>query len=193
VKTAVVARLLQVMTQRVRVVGLAIVLASCTSPYRETLGSAGRSPRRQTTPTNAGPGVPGPQPTSVPTTTVPVTGNGPTAIASRFTMAYFTAAPGDAPGDRRQRCRSLDTDTVDQLLAAPNWNGAANHPEAGQTVTATIDTLNPVDTPAQGIGYELTVTVTASLAGRVLSRDQVGVQIWVVSPAAGPGESARYQ
>jgi hypothetical protein len=175
------------MTQRVRVagVGLAIVLASCTSPYRVTLGSTGRSPRRPTTPPNAGPGVPGPQATPATTTTVPVTGSGPTAIAARFTMAYFTADASDAPGDRRKRCRPLDTDSVDQLLAAPNWNGAANHPEAGQTVTATIDALNPVDITPQGIGYELTVTVTASLAGRVFSRDQVGVQLWVVSPASG--------
>src|ERR1700688_3579092 len=105
------------MTQRVRVAGLAIVLASCTSPYRVTLGSAGRSSRRPTTPPNAGPGVPGPQPTPAPTTTVPGTANGPTAIAARFTMAYFTAARSDAPGDRRQRCRPLDTDSVDQLLA----------------------------------------------------------------------------
>jgi hypothetical protein len=174
------------MTQRVRVagVGLAIVLASCTSPRRGTLGSAGRSPRRPTNRTNAGPGVPGPQPTPAPTTG-PVTGSGPTAIAARFTMAYFTADGGDAPGDHRQRCRPLDTDSVDQLLGAPNWNGAANHPDTGQTVTATIGALNPVDTTAQGIGYELTVTVTASLAGRVLSRDQFGVQLWVVSAAAG--------
>ena len=176
------------MTHRVRVarVGLAMVLAGCTSPHPVSLAGARRSPPSPPTPTTVSPGkAPAPPPTTAPTT-----GGGPAAVAARFTIAYFTATPGDTPGAQRQRCRPYDTDTLDQLLAAPSWNGAGNDPPPDLTVTATIDAVNPVDTAAQGdtdrgVGYELTVTVTASPAGQPSRRDQRGVQLWLSADPAG--------
>jgi hypothetical protein len=171
------------MTRRVYLagVGLAVALAGCTAPRRITLG-AGRPTPASISPRSATSTLPGPGPS---TTAVSLTGDGPAGVAARFTVAYFSAPPGDTAAVRRQRCRPFDSDTLDQLLAVPSWNGAGNPALSDQTTTATITALNVVDTTTQGVGFELTVLLTATTGSQPVSVDQRAVQLWVTSDAAG--------
>jgi hypothetical protein len=171
------------MTRRLYLAGvaLAVALAGCTAPKRITLG-AGRPTPTASSPRTAASTLPDRGPS---TTAVPLTGEGPAGVAARFTVAYFTAAPGDTAAARRQRCRPFDTDTLDQLLAVPSWNGAGNPAIPDQTTTATITALNVADTTTQGVGFELTVLLTATTGGQPVSVDQRAVQLWVTSDAAG--------
>jgi hypothetical protein len=118
-----------------------------------------------------------------------VTVTGPAAVATNFTVAYFSAGPADGGGQRRQRCRPFDTAALDQLLAVPSWSGAGNDTVAGQTTSASVDAVNLVDqtaSPAAGFGYELTVTVTVTGPdGDQLSRDSRSVQLRLTSDATG--------
>lgn len=137
---------------------------------------------------NTQPGVP--QPVPAPSgTTAPVAGTGPAAVATNFTLAYFSARPGDGPSQRRQRCRPFDTAGLDQLLGVPSWSGAGNDTVAGQTTSASIDAVSLVDqgaSPAAGFGYELTVTITVTgPGGEQASSDYRGVQLRLTSDPGG--------
>jgi hypothetical protein len=169
-------------------IGLAMVVAGCAVPHRATLGGAGSRPPTPTS-TAAVPGRLGGPVTTTASTTVAITDPSPTAVAARFTAAYFTSGPGESPSARRQRCRPFDTDVLDQLLGVPTWNGAANDAAPNQSVTVTIDTMTLADSPGPGsagpgAGYELTVTVTAVAGGQVLHTDDRDVQLWLTSPSS---------
>jgi hypothetical protein len=169
-------------------IGLAMLVAGCAVPHRAALGGAGPPPSTPASTAARPGGLSGSVTTTSPTTDA-VTDHGPTAIAARFTAAYFTSEPGDNPSARRQRCRPFDTDALDQLLGLPTWNGAANDPAPNQSATITIDTMTLADRPGPGsdgpgAGYELTVTVTAVAAGQVLRIDHRDVQLWLTSPSS---------
>lgn len=107
------------------------------------------------------------------------------AIAARFAVAYFDWHASDAPDARRRRCRPLDTDAVDQLLAVPSWAGAGNTTSSPQDFTAArINTLNQVETTAAGAGLELTVTVDTTTPAGTTS-DRRDLEIWVTPTAIG--------
>ena len=165
-----------------------MVVAGCAVPHRAALGGAGPRPQHQPRP-------PPPRPAWAARTWQRrrprslLTDHGPTAVAARFTAAYFTSGPGESPSARRQRCRPFDTDALDQLLGVPTWNGAANDPAPDQSDTVTIDTISLADSPGPGsagpgAGYELTVTVTAVAGGQVLHTDHRDVQLWLTSPSS---------
>jgi hypothetical protein len=177
------------MTQRVfpAVLAVAVVFSGCAGRHRLVLGAS--QPLPPPSMANIQRGLPQPAPGPA-DTAAPVTVTGPAAVATNFTLAYFSARPGDGPSQRRQRCRPFDTAALDQLLGVPSWSGAGNDTVAGEATRASIDAVNLVDqaaSPAAGLGYELTVTITVTgPGGGQVSRDYRGVQLRLTSD---PGDT----